>query len=135
MSDPFLGEWELDPSSIKYDVGRPGRRAKYSITATADGLIFSLDGEDADQKPLKFSYGGPLDGVDREISRGVTLALTRVDRTSIESTLRRDGRVVDRWMRVLQPDERAILFTQYVVDPDGKEFRNTSLYRRVDTDG
>jgi len=34
LIEPFLGVWELDPSSLKYEKGRPGRRAVYSILRT-----------------------------------------------------------------------------------------------------
>ena len=130
LPDPFAGRWELDPSTLDYQAGRPGRRASYTITSVLDGLLFTLDAEDADGNPLKFTYGGALDGADREIAPGTTLTLTRLDERSIESTLKRNGQVADRWTRVLQPDG-TMLITQFVAAPDGRELRNTSLYRRV----
>jgi hypothetical protein len=129
--DPFIGRWELDPATLDYQAGRPGRRATYVIDPAPDGLLFTLDAEDADRNPLHFSYGGAIDGIDREIAPGITLALTRLDEQSIESTLTRDGRVADRWTRVLQSDG-SMLITQFVVTPDGRELRNTSVYRRID---
>jgi hypothetical protein len=128
--DPFIGCWELDPSTLDYQSGRPGRRAAYRIDATPDGLLFTLDAEDADRNPLHVTYGGAIDGMDREIAPGVTLTLTRLDERSIESTLKRNGRIADRWTRVLQPDG-TMLITQFVPMPDGRELRNTGVYRRV----
>jgi len=29
-SDPFIGTWELDPDTLDYQFGRPGRRATYA---------------------------------------------------------------------------------------------------------
>ena len=67
--DDFVGVWELDPSTLNYEHGRPGRRAVYSIARTAEGLEFTLDADDADGKPMHFVYGGKLDGVDRRERR------------------------------------------------------------------
>jgi hypothetical protein len=130
-ADPFVGRWELDPSSLRYEVGRPGRRATYVIEPTPEGLTFSLDGEDADGNRLAFTYGGALDGVDRELAPGVTLSLSRPEPRTVESVLKREGRIVDRWVRELQPGDSAILFTQLTVDAHGAPARNRSLYRRL----
>ena len=53
--EPFVGTWELDPESPDYRHGRPGRRATYTVEAVPAGLMFTLDGEDADRKPMKFT--------------------------------------------------------------------------------
>jgi phosphoribosylanthranilate isomerase len=130
--DPFVGRWELDPSTLDYQSGRPGRRAIYQIEQIPEGFQFHLDGDDADGKPMKFSYGGPLDGIDKPIPNSdAALALTRLDKHIIESTLKRDGKVVDRWTRELLPDGQSMKIVQHVVGPDGKKFLNTSVYRRT----
>jgi hypothetical protein len=130
--DFFVGMWELDPATLDYQHGRPGRRATYVIEAVPQGLMFTLDGEDADRKPLKFTYGGELDGRDQPIpGMDAVLVLTRLDANNIESVLKRGGKVVDRWTRELLPDLQTMRIVQHGVKPDGAEFRNTSIYRRV----
>jgi hypothetical protein len=130
--DSFVGTWELDPSTLDYQFGRPGRRATYMIEAAPEGLMFTLDAEDADGKPLKFTYGGWLDGRDQPLpGRDAVLILTRYDANNIESVLKRGGKVVDRWTRELLPDLRTMRIVQHGVKPDGAELRNTSIYRRV----
>jgi hypothetical protein len=130
MQDPFVGVWELDPTTLDYQFGRPGRRAIYTIEALPVGLRFTLDGYDADENHLTFSYGGELDGRDQLLpDKGAVLVLTRLNETTIESVLKRAGKVVDRWTRELLPD-RTMKITQYGVKPNGDEFRNTSIYRR-----
>ena len=54
MYDPFIGTWELDPSTLDYQFGRPGRRAIYTIEALPEGLQFILDADDPDGKKLNF---------------------------------------------------------------------------------
>jgi hypothetical protein len=119
----FVGVWELDPSTLDYQYGRPGRRAMYTIEPAAGGLMFTLDGEDADGKPLKFTYGGSIDGLDHPIADGVTLALGWVDDCSIESVLKRGGSVADRWVRTIQAGGQAMTITQRGVRPDGTVFQ------------
>ena len=45
--------------------------------------------------------------------------------------VKRDGKVVDRWTRTVQPDGQTMLITQHGVGPDGRPFRNNGVYRRV----
>jgi phosphoribosylanthranilate isomerase len=130
--DPFVGRWELDPSTLDYQFGRPGRRAIYVIEQTHKGFQFHLDGDDADGKPMKFSYGGPLDGLDKPIpGSDAALVLRRLDDRTIESTLKRNGKVVDRWTRELLPDGKTMKIVQHVVGAGGEKFLNTSFYRRT----
>ena len=132
ISDPFLGTWELEPETLDYQSGRPGRRATYIIEAIPGGLMFHLDAEDADQKPIKVSYGGKLDGSEQSLASGAAaLILTRYGENLIESTLKREGRLVDRWTREMLPDRRTMKITQYVLRPNGEELLNTSLYRKT----
>jgi hypothetical protein len=57
-SDLFCGTWELDPATLDYQYGRPGRRAIYTIEKSHEGLQFVLDADDADGKHLHVTYGG-----------------------------------------------------------------------------
>jgi hypothetical protein len=129
--DPFPGAWELDPETLDYQAGRPGRRALYVIERSPEGLRFHLDGDDADGKRMTFSYGGPLDGREQPVpSTDAALILTRHSKILIESALKRGGKIVDRWTREILPNRDTMRITQYVVRPDGSEARNVSIYRR-----
>jgi phosphoribosylanthranilate isomerase len=130
--DCFVGRWELDPSTLDYQFGRPGRRAVYEIEQTSGGLQFHLDADDADGKPITISYGGLLDGADKPVpGSDAALVLTRLNDRTIESTLKRNGKVVDRWTRQLLADGNTMKIVQHVVAPSGEKFLNTGLYRRT----
>jgi hypothetical protein len=130
--DPFIGTWQLDPSTLNYQLGRPGRRATYMIESTPEGLRFTLDADDADGKPMHHVYGGKLDGIDVPLAPAVSLNLSRPTPRIIESVLKKDGKIVDRWTRTLAPDGQTLLITQHVVRAsDGQRFANSALYRRV----
>jgi phosphoribosylanthranilate isomerase len=132
QADPFVGRWELDPSTLDYQFGRPGRRAIYEIEQTSEGFRFHLDADDADGKSMKMVYGGPLDGLDKPIpGSDAALVLTRLNDRTMESILKRDGKVVDRWTRELLPDGKTMKIVQHVVAPGGEKFLNTGLYRRT----
>ncbi len=129
--DPFIGTWILDPATLHYEHGRPGLRATYVVESVPGGLQFHLDADDADGKLIKITYGGALDGREKPIP-GTTavLVLTRLDENLIESILKRDGQIVDRWTREILPDRNTMRVIQYVNQPSGEKFRNTSFYRR-----
>jgi hypothetical protein len=130
-SDPFPGVWELDASTLDYQRGRPGRRAVYSIARLGDGLQFTLDADDADGKPMHHVYGGRLDGAEVAIAgTPFVLVMQRPDRDTIESILKKDGQVVDRWTRTMQADGRSMIITQHGFLEDGSPFRNCGTYRR-----
>jgi len=130
--DPFFGTWELDPETLNYQFGCPGRRAVYVIEPGENGeVVFHLDADDADGKLIKVTYGGALDGKDRPLGGNAALVLTRLDHRAIESSLKRDGKIVDRWTRELQSGNQEMLITQHGVKPDGEPFANTGIYRRT----
>ena len=129
--EAFIGTWELDPATLNYQSGRPGRRATYTIERIDGGLQFTLDADDADGKPMLVIYGGSLDGQDLPVpNMGITLALSLVDERTIESVAKQDGKVVDRWTRTLAADGHSMTITQYGVTAAGKEFANSGVYRR-----
>jgi len=129
--ESFVGVWELDPDTLDYQHGRPGRRATYVIEPLEDGLRFILDADDADGKPMHFVYAGVLDGLDVPIPNTLlTLALSKPDDRTIESTLKKEGQVLDRWTRTLQPGGTTMLISQHGFKPDGQAFRNNGFYRR-----
>lgn len=131
-TDPFLGTWELDPETLDYQHGRPGRRAVYRIEPAAEGLHFILDCDDADGKRLEIRYGGPVDGRDQPIAgTDAVLVLKRSDENNLESVVKRGGQVVDRWTREILPDGDTMRIVQHGFKPDGSAFRNTGLYRRT----
>lgn len=130
--DPFVGTWQLDPETLDYQHGRPGRQATYMVEVVPVGLMFTLDGKDADGKPMRFTYGGELDGRDQPLpGTDTVLVLTRHNLRNIESLLKRGGKVVDRWTRELLPDLNTMRIIQHGVKPDGNKFQNVSLYRRI----
>ena len=97
-----------------------------------EGLNFILDADDADGKRINVTYGGYLDGRDQPLpGTDAVLVLTRYDENNIESTLKRNGKVVDRWTREILPDRKTMRIVQHGFQPDGIAFRNVGLYRRV----
>jgi hypothetical protein len=57
--------------------------------------------------------------------------LTRYDDRNIESTLKRGGKVADRWTREVLPDGNTMRIVQHGFRPDGEPFSNVGLYRRT----
>ncbi len=132
LTEQFVGVWELDPTTLSYQFGRPGRRATYTIRRIGEGLEFTLDGDDADGKPMFFVYGGALDGQDRPIPNSpISLSLQILDDHTIESAAKKDGQIIDRWTRTLTDDGNSLVIRQHGTRPNGETFINESTYRRL----
>jgi hypothetical protein len=102
--DPFIGTWELDPASLDYQAGRPGKRATYEIEASPNGLRFTLD---ADGKPMRVRSGGPLDGTPQLLPAGdSTPKLVLKRHAPVKALLLRGDQVIDRWTREVSADGR-----------------------------
>jgi hypothetical protein len=121
--EPFIGVWELDPNTLDYQHGRPGRRATYTIEPTAD---------DADGKSMHYTYGGKLNGEEIPIpNTSISLVLTMPDECTVESILTQADRVIDRWTRRVQRNGQTMVITQHGFGSNGEPFCNKGTYRRV----
>ncbi len=131
LDEVFVGTWELDPATLNYEHGRPGRRAIYVVERIPAGLQFRLDADDADGNPIKVTYGGALDGREIPISgTDAALVFSRLDGNIVESVLLRAGNIADRWTREVLSDKKTMRIIQHGIRPDGRGFRNIGMYRR-----
>ena len=121
-SDPFLGNWVLDPSRSEIRAG-----LRVTIELRDKALRYSSGGVqftalfDGDEYPL------------RGLSARVGVVLSRVDSRTIKRVYRRDGVPVSEATMTVTPDGRFLTVSNRRLDPEGKGRTSTSTYQRVES--
>ena len=129
--NPFVGLWALDPFQSKYEFGLPAQSATYQIQPERDGLTFTAKWVAADGKSYQMSFHGIADGEEYAYQNPAiadTLATTRVDAQTLDTTIKKNGQVMAHARRVLSADGQTMTITQSGMNDKGAWFDNVSVY-------
>jgi hypothetical protein len=134
-ADPFVGTWKLNPEKTKSTRQNPGvnRTPMLIVKATSDGYEMSsavnvagnqwhLDGQDRKIEPSASSFGGAV-GADHTSSR-------RINSNTIQTTSKREGKVVGTIRYEVSPDTRTMTGTFDGTAPDGEKFHTVAVYEK-----
>ena len=130
-SSRFLGTWKLDPTQSRYEFGTPPQSGLYRIEPDGDELKFSVEWVGDDGKSYQISFSGIPDGKDYAYENPAiadTVSFTQVDKTTLDSTSKKDDRVILHANRVLSEDGTEMTITQSGTTPDGKSYSNIAVY-------
>lgn len=133
--DAFVGVWELLPDRSKYQFGHTPRSGLYSIRRENDEYHITMEWVSAEGEEHKMSYVGIPDGVDYAYANPAmadTVSMTRVDSQILDSTSKKDGKVLAHARRVLSADLKTMTVIQSSFTPEGHAYSNASVYRRQD---
>ena len=131
--DAFVGSWRFRPAEARYENGEPPREAVYLIDREGERLLFAGRWTDAFGRRLEMSFAGIPDGREHAYDDPAvadTLTTTLVDARTLDTTIRKDGRVIGAGRRVLSEDGATLTITQSGTTPDGRPFANLSVYER-----
>jgi hypothetical protein len=133
--DPFNGTWKLNPAKSTYSPARPvGPAATLKYDATADQLTSTTEEIDPEGKPYSNRYTARYDGRDVPIVAGLlgadTIALTRVDASTIEATLKRGGKIIGTSTRVLSRDGQVMTITTVGTNAGGVHVKNVAVFEK-----
>lgn len=133
-TDPFLGQWELQPDQNHYELGTPPAQGTYIFESQGAGYLVTMKWTTVEGKSMEMTYSGIPDGLwyPVENNPGVdTMSMTRVDAQTLDSEARKGEVSVAHGRRVLSEDAQTMTIVQSGKTPDGQPFANTSVYRRV----
>lgn len=133
QSDPFLGTWKLDAKKSKFQPGPPSKSETRIVVASPTGMRISVDRVDGDGNAQEFEYTSNLDGKNYPITGpgpfgADSVAATLTAPNTIQSTLKKDGRVLATANAVVSSDGKVLTITTKGVDPTGKHFIDVSIY-------
>ena len=130
----FLGEWALDPSQSKYQVGDPPLSATYRVEGDAETLAFHV-AYDVEGVAMEFTYVTHPDGEPHGYDdvNGIVdeLKTTLLDPRTLETTSWSGGVEIAHAVRTISADGQEMRIEQNGQLGDGRTFTNVSVYRKV----
>ena len=128
--DPNMGTWKLNETKSKT---APGMEKLTTVVyeAVGDQVKVTIDGADANGKPIHNEWTGKFDGKDYPVTGDPTSDMRSyskvVDRT-LKMTAKKDGKVTAAGRIVLSADSKSRTVTTSRTDAEGKKVKNTVVY-------
>lgn len=133
-ADQQSGTWKMDPAKSKYNPGPAPKSITLKIESDADNIKLSSEGIDAAGNPTHVEFTAKYDGKDYPITglpNGDTVAITRIDNKTTESTVKKDGQVVMTVKSVVSKDGKTRINTYKGKDAQGQEINNVVVYHKT----
>lgn len=134
MADRQSGTWKMDPAKSKYSPGPAPKSVTLKIVSDADNIKLTSDGIDAAGNPTHVEFTAKYDGKDYPITgvpNGDTIAVSRIDENTVESSVKKGGEVVMTVRSVVSKDGKTRTQTFRGKDAQGKEVNNVVVYRKT----
>jgi len=127
-----MGTWKLNETKSKLDPRAPkNNTVVYEVTG--DDVKVTVDGYDRDGKPTHNEWAGKFDGKDYPVTgdpNSDARSYKKVDDRTLEVTVKKDGKVTVSGRIFVSADGKTRTVTTSGTDPQGKKFRNVSVYDR-----
>jgi hypothetical protein len=130
-ADQQSGTWKMNPAKSKYSPGPAPKSVTVKIDSDADNIKLSSDGIDAAGNPTHIEYTAKYDGQDYPITgapNADTIALERIDASTIQSTSKKAGQVVMIVRSVVSKDGKTRTSTFKGTDAKGQDVNNVVVY-------
>jgi hypothetical protein len=132
-TDPAVGTWKLDVAKSTYH-GMPAPKSEMrTYEATADGMKLTSKIETASGEQTGNEVTYKYDGKDYPISGSKlfdTVAVSRVDSHTAKSVLKKGGKQVGHFTRVVSHDGKTLTTTTKVTGPGGEAISERQVYTR-----
>ena len=132
-TDPAVGTWKLDVAKSTYHGVAAPKSETRIYESTGDGMKLTTKSETAsgEQTGTEATYN--YDGKDYPISGSKlfdTVAVSRVDSHTAKSALKKGGKVVGHFTRVVSHDGKTLTTTTKVTGPSGETISERQVYTK-----
>lgn len=131
-ADPVVGTWNLDASKSKYPDGAAPKALTRTYTEGSDGITMVVKGTAADGSSISQQATYKYDGKDYPMSGSThwdSLAVKKVNGSTVRSTLKKGGKVVGHSQRRVSAHGTVLtLHTTYT--EAGKSHDETAVYNK-----
>ena len=128
--DPQMGTWKLNDAKSKIAAGSP-KNSTVVYAAEADNVKITVDGTDADGKPMHNEWTGKFDGKDYPVTGDPTQDMRsykKIDAHTLEITVKKDGKITNSGRIVVAPDGKSRTVTTTRTDEHGKKSESIAVY-------
>lgn len=130
-ADEHSGTWKMNPAKSNYSPGPAPKSITVKIASDADNMKLTSDGIDAAGKPTHVEYTAKYDGKDYPITgiaNADTVALERLDASTIRSTTKKGDQVVMTVTSVISKDGKTRTATFKGKNAEGLDVNNVVVY-------
>ena len=128
--NPCVGTWKLNESKSKVTAGAP-KNSSVVCEASGDSIKVTVEGIDAQGKPVHNEWTGKFDGKDYPLSGDATADsrfYKQVDDHTQEFANKKDGKVTVSGTIKYSADGKSRTVTASGTDPSGKKIEIKSVY-------
>jgi hypothetical protein len=133
-ANPQVGTWKINLAKSTYSPGPAPKSGTTKIEAAGQGVTLTVDGVDADGTVRHYTYTANYDGKDAKITgnnaNADTVALTRVNPTTVQTINKRAGKTTTTQTSVVAADGKTRTVTTTGTDAQGRKVNNVSLYEK-----
>jgi hypothetical protein len=132
-ADEHSGTWKMNPAKSNYSPGPAPKSITVKIVSDADNMKLTSDGIDAAGKPTHVEYTAKYDGKDYPITgipNADTVALERLDASTIRSTTKKGDQVVMTVTSVISKDGKTRTATFKGKNAEGLDVNNVVVYEK-----
>lgn len=128
--DANMGTWKLNEAKSKFSTGAP-KNHTVAYTAAGDKVKVTVDGVDAEGKPLHSEWTGKFDGQDYPVAGDASSdarSYKKIDDRTLEFTGKKGGTVTVTGRVVIAADGKTRTVTTTGTDAKGSKTSTTAVY-------
>jgi hypothetical protein len=129
-SDVQMGTWKLDEAKSKLAPGA-AKNSTVVYAAAGDEVKVTVDGTDADGKPMHNEWTGKFDGKDYPVTgdpNSDMRAYKKINDRTLELTVKKGGKVTTTGRIVVAADGKSRTVTTSGTDAKGNKTKSTAVY-------
>lgn len=133
-ADSSIGTWKLNVAKSKYSPGPPPKSVTLKYETAGDGVKLSVERIDEQGKATSGGYTAKYDGKDVPYAGtggplgAETVALKRIDASTVEATFKRGGKVIATARGVVSADGKTRTITTTGTNEQGQKVHNVAVY-------
>ncbi len=131
--DPFVGTWTLNVAKSTYSPGPVPKSITSTYEAAGTGYKVAVTNISGTGK-VEYGYTSSLDGKDVPVTgnnpNADTLAVRRIDASTLETVSKKGGKVTITQRNVLSADGKTRTVTTTGIDATGQKVHNVAVFEK-----
>jgi hypothetical protein len=134
--DPHVGTWKLNVQKSTYSPAPGPKSGTTTIEAVGEGegKKWIVDQQQTDGSTIHWEYTTNLDGKDARVSgnnpNADTIAVTRINATTLQLINKKGGKVTTTQISVVSPDGKTRTVTTSGTNPAGQLVSNVTVFEK-----